>query len=57
MESSLHLGHWLINLRVLRLGSNQLYGEIPVELLGSLIPLEELDLSDNGFQVTCYFDF
>ncbi|GAB4847664.1 hypothetical protein Ancab_026726 [Ancistrocladus abbreviatus] len=39
----------LSNLRVLRLGKNQLYGEIPEELLGSLLPLRELDLSGNGF--------
>lgn len=39
----------LPNLRVLRLGNNQLYGLIPEELLESLIPLEELDLSGNGF--------
>ncbi|KAL6993099.1 hypothetical protein U1Q18_011218 [Sarracenia purpurea var. burkii] len=39
----------LPNLQVLRLGSNELYGPVPEELLGSLIPLEELDLSDNGF--------
>ncbi|XP_010261133.1 PREDICTED: probable inactive receptor kinase At5g10020 [Nelumbo nucifera] len=39
----------LPHLRVLRLGNNQLYGSIPEELLESLIPLEELDLSLNGF--------
>ncbi|XP_028110042.1 probable inactive receptor kinase At5g10020 [Camellia sinensis] len=39
----------LPNLRVLRLGSNRLFGSIPEELLESLIPLEELDLSENGF--------
>ncbi|KAM7529227.1 hypothetical protein LguiB_032637 [Lonicera macranthoides] len=40
---------WLPNLRVLLLGNNQLYGLIPAELLGISIPLEELDLSGNGF--------
>ncbi|PSS36722.1 Inactive receptor kinase [Actinidia chinensis var. chinensis] len=39
----------LPNLRVLRLGSNGFFGSIPEELLGSLIPLEELHLSGNGF--------
>lgn len=39
----------LPSLRVLRLGKNQLYGSIPEELLGSSVPLEELDLSHNGF--------
>ncbi|XP_019051857.1 PREDICTED: probable inactive receptor kinase At5g10020 [Nelumbo nucifera] len=36
-------------LRVLRLGDNHLYGSIPGELFESVIPLEELDLSVNGF--------
>ncbi|CAK9178726.1 unnamed protein product [Ilex paraguariensis] len=39
----------LPNLRVLRLGNNQLFGSIPAELLENLIPLQELDLSYNGF--------
>lgn len=39
----------LPSLKVLRLGNNQLYGSIPEELLESVIPLEELDLSGNGF--------
>ncbi|KAJ4965672.1 hypothetical protein NE237_017521 [Protea cynaroides] len=39
----------LPNLRILLLGNNRLYGSIPVELLGSSIPLEELDLSNNAF--------
>ncbi|KAF8411545.1 hypothetical protein HHK36_004099 [Tetracentron sinense] len=39
----------LPRLRVLRVGNNQLYGSIPEELLESSIPLEELDLSSNGF--------
>uniref|UniRef100_A0A5B7A7E4 Protein kinase domain-containing protein n=1 Tax=Davidia involucrata TaxID=16924 RepID=A0A5B7A7E4_DAVIN len=39
----------LPNLRVLRLGNNELRGPIPEELLESSIPLEELDLSGNGF--------
>ncbi|XP_043718564.1 probable inactive receptor kinase At5g10020 [Telopea speciosissima] len=39
----------LSNLRILRLGNNLLYGSIPEELLGNSIPLEELDLSSNGF--------
>ncbi|XP_059641026.1 probable inactive receptor kinase At5g10020 [Cornus florida] len=39
----------LHNLRVLRLGSNEFHGSIPEELFESAIPLEELDLSDNGF--------
>lgn len=39
----------LPNLRVLRLANNQFSGEIPEELLESSIPMEELDLSGNGF--------
>ncbi|KAA8530918.1 hypothetical protein F0562_005623 [Nyssa sinensis] len=39
----------LPNLRILRLGNNVLNGPIPEELLESSIPLEELDLSGNGF--------
>lgn len=39
----------LPNLRVVRLASNQLFGSLPNELLESVIPLEELDLSGNGF--------
>ncbi|KAI4317210.1 hypothetical protein L6164_025100 [Bauhinia variegata] len=39
----------LPNLRVLRLGHNLLFGSIPEELLESSMPLEELDLSGNGF--------
>ncbi|KAK9949735.1 hypothetical protein M0R45_005251 [Rubus argutus] len=39
----------LPNLRVLRLANNQFVGEIPEELLESSIPIEELDLSGNGF--------
>ncbi|KAG6660881.1 probable inactive receptor kinase At5g10020 [Carya illinoinensis] len=39
----------LPNLRVLRLGGNQLFGSIPEQLLKSSVPLEELDLSGNGF--------
>ncbi|KAK3002438.1 hypothetical protein RJ639_020956 [Escallonia herrerae] len=39
----------LPSLRVLLLGNNQLYGSIPEELLESSIPLQELDLSGNGF--------
>nr|XP_011466118.1 PREDICTED: probable inactive receptor kinase At5g10020 [Fragaria vesca subsp. vesca] len=39
----------LSNLRVLRLANNQLFGGIPEELLGSSIPMEELDLSGNAF--------
>lgn len=39
----------LFNLRVLRLHNNQLYGEIPGELLTTSIHLMELDLSGNGF--------
>nr|GMC60536.1 probable inactive receptor kinase At5g10020 [Ipomoea batatas] len=37
------------NLKVLRLPNNQLYGSIPDELLLGLVPLEDLDLSGNGF--------
>ncbi|KAH9623480.1 hypothetical protein KSS87_012705 [Heliosperma pusillum] len=37
------------NLKVLRLPNNQLFGQIPVELLTNLVPLTELDLSGNGF--------
>ncbi|TYH45292.1 hypothetical protein ES332_D11G254500v1 [Gossypium tomentosum] len=39
----------LPGLRVLRLGTNQLFGPVPVELLEGSVPLEELDLSRNGF--------
>ncbi|MBA0803406.1 hypothetical protein Gohar_013616, partial [Gossypium harknessii] len=39
----------LPGLRVLRLGTNQLFGPVPVELLEGSGPLEELDLSRNGF--------
>lgn len=39
----------LPNLRVLRLGNNQLFGLIPEELLETSVPLQELDLSGNGF--------
>lgn len=39
----------LPNLQVLRLGNNQLFGSIPEELLETSIPLQELDLSGNGF--------
>ncbi|KAL8211310.1 hypothetical protein R6Q57_005747 [Mikania cordata] len=39
----------LPNLQVLRLSNAQLFGPIPEELLESLIPLKELDLSRNGF--------
>ncbi|XP_027078598.1 probable inactive receptor kinase At5g10020 [Coffea arabica] len=36
-------------LQVLKLGSNQFYGSIPVELLQGPVPLVELDLSSNQF--------
>ncbi|CAM8902138.1 unnamed protein product [Rhodiola kirilowii] len=36
-------------LQILRLGNNQFTGTIPEELLESSMPLEELDLSVNGF--------
>ncbi|XVF15093.1 hypothetical protein REPUB_Repub09cG0119600 [Reevesia pubescens] len=39
----------LPGLRVLRLGKNQLFGPVPMELLEGFVPLEELDLSHNGF--------
>lgn len=39
----------LPNLRVVRLGNNQLFGPIPEELLGTSVPVVELDLSGNGF--------
>ncbi|KAI3747422.1 hypothetical protein L6452_09879 [Arctium lappa] len=39
----------LPNLQVLRLSNTQLFGPIPEELLESMIPLKELDLSRNGF--------
>ncbi|KAF7850604.1 hypothetical protein BT93_L5208 [Corymbia citriodora subsp. variegata] len=39
----------LPNLRVVRLANNRLFGSLPNELFESLIPLEELDLSGNGF--------
>ncbi|XP_010453020.1 PREDICTED: probable inactive receptor kinase At5g10020 [Camelina sativa] len=37
------------SLRVLKLARNQLFGLVPEELLQSSIPLQELDLSRNGF--------
>ncbi|EOA19860.1 hypothetical protein CARUB_v10000111mg [Capsella rubella] len=37
------------SLRVLKLARNQLFGLVPEELLQSSIPLQELDLSQNGF--------
>ncbi|CAN7113956.1 unnamed protein product [Brassica rapa subsp. narinosa] len=37
------------NLKILRLARNQLFGAVPGELLQSSIPLQELDLSRNGF--------
>ncbi|KAJ8437965.1 hypothetical protein Cgig2_033698 [Carnegiea gigantea] len=43
------------NLKVLRLKNNQLFGEIPYELLTSSLQLMELDLSGNGFSVTISF--
>ncbi|XP_076887888.1 putative inactive receptor kinase At5g10020 [Bidens hawaiensis] len=39
----------LPNLEVLRLSNAQLFGPIPEELLESLMPLKEVDLSRNGF--------
>ena len=39
----------LLALRVLRLPRNQLFGSLPEELLQTSVPLEELDLSFNGF--------
>ncbi|KAG5045908.1 hypothetical protein JHK82_015288 [Glycine max] len=39
----------LLALRVLRLPRNQLFGSLPEELLQTSMPLEELDLSFNGF--------
>ncbi|KAL9313757.1 hypothetical protein ACSQ67_019209 [Phaseolus vulgaris] len=39
----------LPTLRVLRLPRNQLFGSVPEELLQTSVPLEELDLSVNGF--------
>ncbi|KAJ7956893.1 putative Receptor protein kinase [Quillaja saponaria] len=39
----------LPSLRILRLGNNQLYGPIPEQLFESSMPVEELDLSGNGF--------
>ncbi|XP_074308669.1 putative inactive receptor kinase At5g10020 [Silene latifolia] len=39
----------VFNLKVLRVPNNQLFGQIPVELLTNLVPLTELDLSGNGF--------
>ncbi|KAK9163066.1 hypothetical protein Syun_003968 [Stephania yunnanensis] len=39
----------LLSLQILRIGNNELYGSIPEELFGSLVPLEEMDLSGNGF--------
>ncbi|KAF8080624.1 hypothetical protein N665_0932s0024 [Sinapis alba] len=37
------------SLRILKLARNQLFGAVPGELLQSSIPLQELDLSRNGF--------
>ncbi|VVB13904.1 unnamed protein product [Arabis nemorensis] len=37
------------NLKILKLARNQLFGTVPEELLQSSIPLQELDLSRNGF--------
>ncbi|KAJ4840164.1 hypothetical protein Tsubulata_000259 [Turnera subulata] len=42
----------LPNLKVLKLGSNSLFGKIPDELLNGSIPIQELDLSGNGFTGT-----
>lgn len=39
----------LPSLQVMRLRNNQFYGSIPQELVESVIPLQELDLSGNGF--------
>ncbi|GLU20405.1 hypothetical protein SLE2022_366080 [Rubroshorea leprosula] len=39
----------LPGLRVLKLGNNELYGAVPVDLLEGSVPLQELDLSGNGF--------
>ncbi|KAI9164676.1 hypothetical protein LWI28_000126 [Acer negundo] len=39
----------LPNLKIFRLGNNQLFGMIPEELLETAIPIQELDLSGNGF--------
>ncbi|KAF8115764.1 hypothetical protein N665_0025s0215 [Sinapis alba] len=36
-------------LKILKLARNQLFGTVPEELLQSSIPLQELDLSENGF--------
>ena len=36
-------------LKILKLARNELFGTVPEELLQSLIPLQELDLSQNGF--------
>ena len=47
----------LTNLKVLRLGNNQLFGGIPEELLNGSIPIEELDLSGNGFTGLVILDF
>ncbi|KAM7277455.1 hypothetical protein ACFE04_019321 [Oxalis oulophora] len=39
----------LRNLKVLRLGNNQLFGAVPPELLQSVIQMNEVDLGGNGF--------
>ncbi|OVA13664.1 Protein kinase domain [Macleaya cordata] len=44
----------LPTLRILRVGNNQLQGPIPEEFFATLIPLEELDLSRNGFSGSIY---
>ncbi|KAL5703840.1 hypothetical protein ACHQM5_022343 [Ranunculus cassubicifolius] len=41
-------------LRVFRAGSNMLYGALPEELFLGSIPLEEVDLSRNGFSGSTY---
>jgi Leucine-rich repeat (LRR) protein len=47
----------LTNLKVLRLGNNQLFGGIPEELINGSIPIEELDLSGNGFTGLVILDY
>lgn len=39
----------LLNFKVLRMRNNQLFGRVPEELLNGSIPIQELDLSGNGF--------
>lgn len=47
----------LPNLKVLKLRNNSLFGSVPEELFETIIPLEDLDLSSNGFTGTLFVYF